>query len=206
MAPRLGRMRLIIFFGFIAAMMARFGVDNPVIADGNRSTCPWIVQPDEVESGQGTGIEHYEILFTGRITDAIFYGFTVTDDHVARQLNIDATIPDLTRNGRALEAVERDGTIVYRLSADTILPRTIYLLTAGRSMKRLEMIDARIDPARPIAIGMHTRGASDFTGPLPHRTAPAREVLTIPHSDDPSIVLSSLDQDFQLCAFQVSWN
>ncbi len=206
MAPRLGRMRLIILFGLITVTMAGFGVRTLAIADDRRLSCPWIVQPDETQSGPGTDIEHYEILFTGQISDAIFYGFTVTDDHLARQLSDDGAIPDLTRSGRALEAVERDGITVYQISADTLLPRTIYLLTAGRSMKRLEMIDARIDPARPIAIGMHTRGASDFTGSLPRRTVPGQDLLISSPDENQSLVLSTLDQDFQLCAYQVSWN
>ncbi|MGI9492776.1 MAG: hypothetical protein ACR2QF_10295, partial [Geminicoccaceae bacterium] len=110
------------------------------------SSCPWIVQPDEPLVGLGSDIATYEILFAGNTADAIFYGFTVADRGLAQRLFNDGEIPDLEQNGRSLKTVEREGLTVYQVSSDSILPRTIYLLTAATAMPPLERINARIDP------------------------------------------------------------
>lgn len=195
--------------GLIAVLMAGINTIDLAAADEDISTCPWIVQPDEPLVGLGANNAAYEILFNGQTTDAIFYGFTVADHKLARQLTNNDGIPDLRQNGRSLKTIEKEGIIAYQVSTDSILPRTIYLLTATKSMPQLERIDARIDPARPIAVGLRTRGATDLNGPMPRRTVPGVEILASSpqkYAEDRSIVLSSLGLDFQLCAYQVSWN
>lgn len=207
------RRRYIALFGLIAAMTANVSISDLNAAEESQPACPWIVQPDEPIFGLGANNAAYEILFDGRTTDTIFYGFTVADRHLAQQLSDRDKIPDLRRDGRSLKTVEREGmTAAYRVSTDSILPRTIYLLTAATAMPELEQIDARIDPARPIAVGLRTRGATDLSGPMPRRTVPGVEILASSSQrpdetvENRSIILSSFDQDFQLCAYQVSWN
>ncbi len=197
--------------GLIAMMTAGIGVSNVQAEDENFSSCPWIVQPDEPLVGLGADIATYEILFNGTTSDAIFYGFTVTDHILARHLTNDGEIPALEEHGRPLEVIEREGIPVYQLSADSILPRTIYLLASAGPISRLEQIEARIDPARPIAVGLRTRGASDLNGPMPRRMVPGIEILVSASRQDEeekarAINTASLDPDFQLCAYQVSWN
>jgi hypothetical protein len=193
----------------VIAMALGFGAGPLAAADRDFSACPWIVQPDEPLVGLGADIATYEILFTGRTTKAIFYGFTVAAHDLARQLTDEGEIPDLMEDGRSLETVERDGATVYRVSSESILPRTIYLLAAAMPMKQLERIDARIDPARPIAVGLRTRGATDLSGPMPRRTVPGVEILASaahPEEATEPPLLAALEPDFQLCAYQVSWN
>ena len=199
----------IALLGLILPITVEANAAQLTTSEKEASGCPWIVQPDEPLFGLGSDIATYEILFAGNTTDAIFYGFTVADQGLAQQLTNDGEIPDLEKNGRSLKTVKREGLTVYQVSSDSISPRTIYLLTAATAMLPLERIDARIDPARPIAVGLRTRGATDFNGPLPRRTVPGREILASSSEDvveDRSIVVSSLGPDFQLCAYQVSWN
>ena len=201
--------RLRTLYGLVATMIVGFGSIDGMAADPDMSTCPWMVQPDEPITGLGANIATYEIFFNGSTADALFYGFTVADRELARQLTDDDRIPDLRQHGRPLEAIEQRGMTVYRLSADSILPRTIYLLAAAEVMQQPEMIDARIDPARPVAVGLRTRGASDINGPLPHRSVPGIEILASTSekpAQDRSFEVSALGADFQLCAYQVSWN
>ncbi len=199
--------------GLILTMLAVPNFTNLAAAEQveekDASSCPWIVQPDEPLVGLGSDVATYEILFAGNTSEAIFYGFTVADHGLAQKLTDNRDLPDLEKNGRSLRPVEREGMTVYQVSADSILPRTIYLLTTTTAMRPLEQIEARIDPARPIAVGLRTRGATDFSGPLPRRTVPGVEILASSSkefADDRSIVVSSLRPDFQLCAYQVSWN
>ena len=195
--------------GLVAALMAGGWGVQPLLADQHETACPWIVQPEEPLFGLGAANATYEILFTGKSADENFYGFTVSDHRLARELTNGGGLPDLEKNGRSLETVEQDGTIVYQVAADSILPRTIYLLAADMPIKPLERIDARIDPARPIAVGLRTRGASDVTGPMPRRTVPGVEIVTAgaePEEAQRAILSTSYEPEFQLCAYQVSWN
>jgi hypothetical protein len=198
--------------GHLVALMTMalgFGASPAAAQEQDMSTCPWIVQPDEPLFGLGADTATYEILFTGKTTAAIFYGFTVADHDLARHLTNDGEIPDLMTDGRSLETIERDGATAYRVSSESILPRTIYLLAAAMPMRQLERIDARIDPARPIAVGLRTRGATDLSGPMPRRTVPGIEILASAADGKDahqSTILAALEPDFQLCAYQVSWN
>lgn len=202
-------MNRIAFCGLVAAVVVGTGLGDLAAADDERSVCPWIVQPEEPIFGLATDMATYEILFTGQTSDDMFYGFSITDHKLARQLTQLGEIPDLQASGRALKTVEREGIIVYQVSADSIQPRTIYLLAATSPMRRLEEIGARIDPARPIAVGLRTRGASDLNGPLPRRTVPGIEILASATTNDEKeriVVPAALNPDFKLCAYQVSWN
>lgn len=195
--------------GFVAAMMMVGSMGGVAAADDERSVCPWIVQPEEPIFGLATDMATYEILFTGQTPDDIFYGFSVVDHKLAQQLTQLGEIPDLQASGRALKTVEQEGVVVYQVSTDSIQPRTIYLLAATSPMPRLEQIGARIDPARPIAVGLRTRGASDLNGPLPRRTVPGIEIVASAptrNSEERSVTVAALNPDFKLCAYQVSWN
>lgn len=196
-------------WGFIAMMMAGIGLGNVAVADDDTSTCPWIVQPEEPAFGLARDMTTYEILFTGQTAETVFYGFSATDHKLTRQLTRDGEIPDLEQSGRSLETVERDRFIVYQVSAETIEPRVIYLVAAASPIPRLEQIDARIDPARPIAVGLRTRGASDVSGPLPRRTFPGIDIMAAAskqREEERTAIASANGPDFKLCAYQVSWN
>ena len=203
----------LMFAGFLAMTAG----SHPATAKDDTPACPWIVQPDEPIVGLGGNNAVYEILFSGPATDSIFYGFTVAHQQLAQQLTNDGEIPNLEKDGRSLRVVEKEGVATYQVAPDSVLPRTIYLLTAASALPKLERIDARIDPARPIAVGLRTRGATDFSGPLPRRTVPGVEILASVQQEagsgandgyveNRSLVLSSFEPDFQLCAYQVSWN
>lgn len=195
--------------GFVAAMIVGAGLSGLLAADEHQSACPWIVQPEEPIFGLAADIATYEILFTGQTSDDFFYGFSVADHQLARQLTQEGEIPDLRADGRALRTVEREGVIVYQVSADSIQPRTIYLLAGASPIPNLEQIEARLDPSRPIAVGLRTRGASDLNGPLPRRTVPGIQIVAAASeakSDERSFTPTTLGSDFMLCAYQVSWN
>lgn len=187
------------------------------VKENQQSTCPWIVQHDDLLNEHGTDHATYEIYFTGEtVRGVVFYGFTVADHDLAVELTSKDEIPDLRENGRSLEIFDREGIAGYRVSTDSVVPRTIYLLASTERVAPLETINARIDPARSIAIGMGpSRGASDFNGPLPRRTVPGRAILALSSTDDPAsdkadddepLMLAAFDQDVQLCAYQISWN
>lgn len=195
----------------MATIMAGIGSGAAMAAEDEATACPWIVQPEEPIFGLASDIATYEILFTGQISDHIFYGFSVADHRLARQLTQLGKIPDMRDHGRALKRVDQEGIIAYQVTTDSIQPRTIYLLAASEPMPRLEQIEARIDPARPIAVGLRTRGASDLNGPLPRRTVPGIEILASAASEDGttderSVITAAFNPDFRLCAYQVSWN
>jgi hypothetical protein len=68
-------------------------------------------------------------------------------------------------------------------------------------VRELEQIDARIEPARPLALSEllpKTRGGSDWSGPLPHRSLPGFEIAG---ASDPA---GPLLADLQICAYQVA--
>lgn len=196
-------------WGFIATLMAGIGLGDVAVADDDISTCPWIVQPEEPAFGLAMDMTTYEILFTGQTAETVFYGFSATDHSLAQQLTRGGEIPDLQQSGRALEMVERDRFTVYQVSAETIEPRMIYLVAAADPIPRLEQIDARIAPARPIAVGLRTRGASDMSGPLPRRIFPGIDIMAAASKQSEEVrtaIASAHGSDFKLCAYQVSWN
>ncbi len=182
--------------------------------EGNRSSCPWIVLHDEQLPNHAVDKANYDIFFTGKSRrGVVFYGFTVTDPELAFQLSQEGAIHDLEENARSLEVVDQDGPSSYRVAADSVVPRTIYLLASTERVPPLETIDAQIDPARSVTIGIGpARGASDFNGPLPRRTVPGRPIVSpSPNTrspqllEDESAMLAAYDQDMQLCAYQISW-
>ena len=167
------------------------------------AACPWIVQP----YGQGQPISAeapaYDIVFDGLEQNSkVFYGFTVASLDLAWQLANQRTLPALAPDGRRLQAkTTPQGTTTYQLSPDSIKPHTIYLVAAGSLVRELEQINARIEPARPLALSElmpKTRGGSDWSGPLPHRSLPGFEIAGA--SDQSGRLVAGL----QICAYQVA--
>ena len=183
-------------------MLGAFGQSQVEAADG--VTCPWVVQPNEPIIGLGSDIATYEIMFTGLEDQDILYGFTVTDHQLALQLTREGEFSDLPASAEPLALIEDEQSLVYRLSTESILPKTIYLAVAVSAIDELEQIEARIEPKRPVAVGMLTRGASDHTGPLPHRSVPGIEIIAKPANPD-QLLSPVSDGGVQLCAYQVSW-
>ncbi len=171
-------------------------------ATAQNTTCPWFVQANEPIVGLGSDAATYEIIFTGLDSNDILYGFTATDRQLASQLARENRLPDLTKGMVPLHGIEKDNSLVYRLPPDSILPKTIYLAVASSRVDKLEQIDARIEPPRPVSVV--TRGASDHTGPLPHRSVPGIEIISMSGEGD-QLLAPVADQGIQLCAYQVSW-
>jgi hypothetical protein len=191
------------FFGamLLAGMLAAFGGQH---ASAQDNPCPWVVQPNEPIVGLGADTATYDISFTGLEDREILYGFTVTDHQLALRLTREGKLADLSASAEPLSLLEQEDAIVYQLSADSILPKTIYLAVATSRVDELEQIDARIEPPRPVSVGMLTRGASDHTGPLPHRSVPGIEIIAMP-AEAERLLSPISDQGIQLCAYQVSW-
>jgi hypothetical protein len=174
------------------------------MAEVASAACPWIVQP----TGQKVAISSeappaFEIVFDGLEQNSkVFYGFTVASLDLAWKLAKEGVLPALAPGGRRLEAtVTPLGTTAYQLSPDSIQPHTIYLVTAGSQVRELEQIDARIEPARPLALSQllpKTRGGTDWSGPLPSRSLPGFEIAGA--SDQAGLALA----DVQICAYQVA--
>lgn len=171
------------------------------LADNAASAaCPWIVQPSDAIADARPD---YDILFNGSADPSwMYYGFTVTDVDLAWQLTAGEELPALNAEGRRLEAVEDDDRTRYRPDPQSVLPLTIYLVVSTAPMPELEAISARFEPARPIAIGLRTRGASDSSGPLPHRSLPGIEIQYA-SSETAMAELDVAKPDHQLCAYQV---
>lgn len=164
--------------------------------------CPWFVQAHEPIVGLGSNAATYEIIFNGLDPDDILYGFTATDRELASQLIQGNNLSDLSDGMVSLQGIEQDNSLVYKLPPDSILPKTIYLVVAPSRVDKLEQIDARIEPPRPVSVV--TRGASDHTGPLPHQSVPGIEIISM--SDQTSGLLTPVaEQGIQICAYQVSW-
>jgi len=167
------------------------------------AACPWIVQPYAQSVPVSSETPTFDIVFDGLgQSSKVFYGFTVASLDLAWQLANERALPALTSNGRRLQAkTTPEGTIAYQLSPDSIQPHTIYLVAAGSLVRELEQIHARIEPARPLALSQlmpRTRGGSDWSGPLPHRSLPGFEIAGA--SDQASAVVA----DLQICAYQVA--
>jgi hypothetical protein len=174
------------------------------MAEVASAACPWIVQP----SGQKMAISSevppvFDIVFDGLEQNSkVFYGFTVASLDLAWQLANERVLPALDPDGRRLEAtVTPLGTTAYQLSPDSIQPHTIYLVAAGSQVRELEQIHARIEPARPFALSQllpKTRGGTDWSGPLPHRSVPGFEIASA--NNQAGLALA----DVQICAYQVA--
>jgi hypothetical protein len=174
------------------------------MASAAAAACPWIVQP----AGQNMAVSSeappaFDIVFDGlEQSSKVFYGFTVASLDLAWQLANERVLPALAPNGRRLEVTLTPyGTTAYQLSPDSIQPHTIYLVAAGSLVRELEQIDARIEPARPLALSQllpKTRGGTDWSGPLPHRSLPGFEIAGA--NDQGGLALA----DLQICAYQVA--
>jgi len=182
-----------------AASALAGGLANPVAA-----ACPWIVQPAGQKLGDSSEAPPaFDILFDGlEQSPKVFYGFTVASLDLARQLANERVLPALGADARRLKVtITPQGTTAYLLSPDTIQPHTIYLVAAGSTVRELEQIHARIEPARPVALSQlleRTRGGTDWSGPLPHRSLPGFEIAGA--NDQAGLALA----DVQICAYQVA--
>jgi hypothetical protein len=208
LAPRpAARQRVLRLFCVLAAATCVLAAATALVggmAKVASAACPWIVQP----SGQKMAISSeappaFDIVFDGLEQNSkVFYGFTVASLDLAWQLANEHVLPALAPDGRRLEAtVTPGGTTAYQLSPDSIQPHTIYLVAAGSLVRELEQIDARIEPARPLALSQllpKTRGGTDWSGPLPHRSLPGFEIAGANHEAGPELA------DVQICAYQVA--
>jgi hypothetical protein len=150
------------------------------------AACPWIVQPEAQKVAAGAGAApSFDIVFEGLDQNSkVFYGFTVASLDLAWQLANRGALPRLATDARRLEPrLTPYGTTAYRLAPDTIRPPTIYLVAADKVVRELEQLEARIEPARPLAVSElmpqlqpRTRGGTDWSGPLPRRSLPGFEI------------------------------
>lgn len=175
------------------------------------AACPWIVQPFAQTVQMSSEAPTFDIVFDGLDQDArIFYGFTAASLDLVWQLSTGGELPELGADARRLEPRTTPlGTTAYQLSPDTIQPHTIYLVAASAPVAALERLDARIEPARPLAISQllpRIRGGSDWSGPLPHRSLPGYEIGAGEAAaadgrpeDEPDLAAA----DMQICAYQV---
>lgn len=170
-------------------------ISGPALAN-----CPWIVQPSEAISGDQPD---YEITFNGAPDRSWrYYAFTVTDHDLAWQLSSGSGLAALDERGRPLEVIDQDDRLRYRADSASVMPLTIYLVVSTSSMPELDTINAAFEPSRPIAVGLRMRGASDTSGPLPHRSLPGVEIHYA--SNEPTATeLSTNQPEYQLCAYQV---
>jgi hypothetical protein len=176
------------------------------------AACPWIVQPYAQSVPVSSETPTFDIVFDGLgQSSKVFYGFTVASLDLAWQLTSDSVLPALDPDGRRLEMkATAEGAVAYQLSPDSIQPHTIYLVAADGVVEQLEEIDARIDPARPIALSQlmpRYRGGSDWSGPMPHRSLPGFEIAGVADanggrgtSDQNGTAVAAV----QICAYQVA--
>ena len=178
-----------------AAVLITGLISEPALAN-----CPWIVQPSEAIGGDRPD---YEITFNGAPDRSWrYYAFTVTDHDLAWQLSSGSGLAALDERGRPLEVIDRDDHLRYRADNASVMPLTIYLVVSTSSMPELDAITAAFEPSRPIAVGLRMRGASDTSGPLPHRSLPGVEIHYA--SNEPTAAeLSTNQPEYQLCAYQV---
>jgi hypothetical protein len=172
--------------GFTLALLVLAG-STPASA-----ACPWVVQPYISEATLKDARPTFDITLQEVRPGGVLYAFTVASAELAWQLASRQTLSEM-KNALPLEGVVTPiGATVYRLHPDTLEPPTIYLLAASGPIEKLERIAARIEPSRPVAVALGTRGASDRSGALPRRSVPGIEV-------------ADADRDaFTLCAYQVS--
>ncbi len=179
------------------------------------AACPWIVQPHEQSVAAAAESPAFDIVFDGLgQSSKVFYGFSVASLDLAWELANQGTLPPLKAGARRLEAkVTPEGTTAYQLAPDTIRPHTIYLVAADTVVRALEQLEARIEPARPMAVSQlmpqlmpRTRGGTDWSGPLPRRSLPGFEIAG---ADSPSSAtgggaIGPVAAELQICAYQVS--
>jgi hypothetical protein len=174
------------------------------------AACPWIVQPYAQSVPVSSETPTFDIVFDGLgQSSKVFYGFTVASLDLAWQLTSDGVLPALDPDGRRLELkAAADGTVAYRLAPDSIKPHTIYLVAADGVVQQLEQIDARIEPVRPMALSQlmpRTRGASDWSGPMPRRSLPGFEIAGVADSGRGAAgQVGAAVADVQICAYQVA--
>jgi hypothetical protein len=206
-APRpAARQRVLRLLGVVAVATCGLAAATALLggtANVASAACPWIVQPSGKSMAISEAPPAFDIVFEGLEQNSkVFYGFTVASLDLAWKLAKEGVLPALAPGGRRLEAtVTPLGTTAYQLSPDSIQPHTIYLVTAGSQVRELEQIDARIEPARPLALSQllpKTRGGTDWSGPLPQRSLPGFEIAGA--NDQAGLALA----DVQICAYQVA--
>ena len=179
----------------LAAALVAGSISGPALAG-----CPWIVQPSTAIGGDRPD---YEIMFDSEPDPSwTYYAFTATDRDLAWQLSSGSGLAALDDRGRPLEIIDQDDRIRYRADASSVMPLTIYLVVANSTVPKLDAINAGFEPARPIAVGLRVRGASDTNGPLPQRSLPGVEI----HYASQEATATELDAtspEYQLCAYQV---
>jgi hypothetical protein len=193
-------------------LLAAIGLAGATTAADAQGACPWIVQPFTQAVQMSPDVPTFDIVFDGLDQDAmILYGFTVASVDLVWKLAAGQELPELGADVRRLEPTATPfGTTAYQLSPDTVQPHTIYLVAASTPVAALERLDARIEPARPLAISQllaRTRGGSDWSGPLPHRSLPGYEIgsggataADEVAQDEPELAAA----DVQICAYQVA--
>jgi hypothetical protein len=173
------------------------------------AACPWIVQPYAQSVPVASETPTFDIMFDGLgQSSKVFYGFTVASLDLAWQLANDRVLPALDPGGRRLEPkATAEGMVAYQLSADSIQPHTIYLVAADGVVPQLEQIDARIDPARPMALSQlfpRTRGGTDWSGPMPRRSLQGFEIAGADDTNGATGQIGAAVADVQICAYQVA--
>lgn len=172
-----------------AALCGAIAVGLGAVGPAASAECPWIVKPYTSETVTFASKDEdrgpaYEILFNGSEEAEAFYAFSLAP----RPAGSDTV--DLARAARRLEPVDTPIGPVYRLPPDAAPPGTIYLVAAEAPVDKLEQIQARIEPAAPpLAVAGLTRGASDVSGNLPHRSLQGREIASA---------------DLRICAYDVA--
>jgi len=174
------------------------------------AACPWIVQPYAQSAPVSSGTPTFDIVFDGLgQSSKVFYGFTVASLDLAWQLANDGVLPALDPDGRRLQTkATPNGSFAYQLAPDSIQPHTIYLVAADGVVQELEEIEARIEPVRPMALTQvmpRTRGGSDWSGPMPHRSLPGFEIAGVADSGRSSTgQIGAALAEVQICAYQVA--
>ena len=160
--------------------------------------CPWIVQPHFDDQGGVDDKTLVNIIFDGLSEQASYlYGFTVTDLDLAWTLSSQGGFSDLGPHGRALDVTKTDYGRAFQLSNDSLEPHTVYLVAARSPVDELEHIDAAIEPSQPIKVSFKTRGATDFSGPLPRRSLPGVEIRASKSRDEVGQWLAMLERHEQ---------
>jgi hypothetical protein len=174
------------------------------------AACPWIVQPYAQSVPVASETPTFDIVFDGLgQSSKVFYGFTVASLDLAWQPANDGELPALDPDGRRLEMkATPNGSFAYQLAPDSIQPHTIYLVAADGVVQQLEKIDARIEPVRPMALSQvmpRTRGGSDWSGALPHRSLPGFEIAGVADEARSSTsAVGAAMAEVQICAYQVA--
>jgi hypothetical protein len=180
------------------------------------AACPWIVQPFAETVQMSKQEPAFDIVYDGLEHEAkVFYAFTVASLDLAWQMTTEPRLPQLRTDARKLEPKATPLGTAYQVARDTIQPHTIYLVAASAPLEALEQIDARIEPARPLAVSQllpRIRGGSDWSGPLPQRSlqgyeiaSPSSGAATRAAADDvPPDAPQLAAADVQVCAYQVA--